>query len=149
MKIFINQVPAEGLLLEEEIKPAELELETELIKFRSNLKIKAHVSRVISGLIVDLNMRSILSAACSRCLEEFEWQFNKDVQLSYPIDSSASFIDLSPEIREEIIFFKTPSIKAVRTLFTLHYRLKGIKKPTMIFGQWGLRFIQTLLGLKL
>lgn len=103
MKIIINQVPAEGLLLEEEIKPAELELETELIKFRSNLKIKAHVSRVISGLIVDLNMHSILSAACSRCLEEFEWQFNKDAQLSYPIDSSASFIDLGPEIREEII----------------------------------------------
>ena len=103
MKIFISQVPAEGLFLEEEIKPVELDIETELIKFRSNLKVKAHVSRVISALIIDLNMHAVLCAPCSRCLEEFEWQFNKDVQLSYPIDSSASFIDLNPEIREEII----------------------------------------------
>lgn len=103
MKIFINQVPAEGLLLEEEVKPLELDLETELIKFHSNLKVKAQVSRVISALIVKLDIQAVFSAACSRCLEEFEWQLNKDVQLSYPIDSSATFIDLNPEIREEMV----------------------------------------------
>ena len=48
-------------------------------------------------------MRAVLAASCSRCLEEFEWQFNKDVQLSYPIDSSATFIDLNPDIREDIM----------------------------------------------
>ena len=103
MKIIISQVPVEGLLLEEEIKPLELDLETELIKFHSNLKIKAQVSRVISALIVKLNMRAVFAAACSRCLEEFEWEFNKDAQLSYPLDSSATFIDLGPDIREEVI----------------------------------------------
>ncbi|MBU0547752.1 MAG: DUF177 domain-containing protein [Candidatus Omnitrophica bacterium] len=104
MKILINQVVTlEGLFLEEEINPAELELETELIKFHSNLKIKAQVSRVINALIVDLNIYAVLAAACSRCLEEFEWQFNKNAQLSYPIDNSATSIDLTPEIREEVI----------------------------------------------
>jgi uncharacterized protein len=103
VKIFINQVPAEGLLLEAEIQPAELELETELIKFHSNLKIKALVSRVISALIVEVKLQATLAAACSRCLEEFEWQLNKDARLSYSIDSSVTFIDLNPEIREEII----------------------------------------------
>jgi len=103
VKIFISQVPLEGLLLEEEIKPAELDLETELIKYHSNLKIKAQVSRVINALVVDLKIDAVLAASCSRCLEEFEWQFNKDVQLSYPIDSSATFIDLNPDIREDIM----------------------------------------------
>ena len=103
MRISINQVPAEGLFLEEEIKPEGLDLETELIKFHSNLKVRAQVSRVISALIVKLNMRSVLAAACSRCLEEFEWEFNKDAQFSYPLDSSATFIDLDPDIREEVI----------------------------------------------
>jgi uncharacterized protein len=103
VKIFINQVAAsDGLFLEGEIKPAELDLETELVKPHSNFKIKAQVSRVINALIVKLNMRAVLSAVCSRCLEEFEWDLNKDTQLSYPIDSAA-FIDLNPEIREEII----------------------------------------------
>jgi len=103
VKISINQVPPGGLSLEEEISPAVLDLETELIKFRSNLKIKAHVSRIINALIIKLNVRLVLSAGCSRCLEEFEWDLNKDVQLSYPIDSSVTFIDLNPDIREEII----------------------------------------------
>jgi len=103
VKISINQVPSEGLFLEEEIKPAELDLEIELIKFHSALKIKAQVSRIINALIVKLNMRAVLSAVCSRCLEEFKWDLNKNVQLSYPIDSSATFIDLNPDIREEII----------------------------------------------
>jgi uncharacterized protein len=103
VKIFISQVPAEGLFLEEEIKPAELELETELIKFRSNLKIKAQVSRVIDAFIVELNMSAVLFAGCSRCLDEFEWEFNKDVRFSYPIDGSVSFIDLNPDIREDLM----------------------------------------------
>lgn len=103
MKVFINQVPSEGLFLEEEIKPAELDLETELIKFRSNLLVKAQVFRVINALIVKLNMHAVLSAGCSRCLEAFEWKFNKDLQLSYVLDSSATFIELNPDIREELM----------------------------------------------
>ncbi len=103
MKISINQVPVEGLFLEEEIKPVELDLETELIKFRSNLLVRARVSRVINALIVELNMSAVLYAPCSRCLEEFEWQFSKDAQLSFALDSGATFIDLNPDIREEVM----------------------------------------------
>jgi len=103
VKISINQVPVEGLFLEEEIKPVELDLETELIKFRSNLLVRARVSRVINALIVELNMSAVLYAPCSRCLEEFEWQFSKDAQLSFALDSGATFIDLNPDIREEVM----------------------------------------------
>jgi len=103
VKIFINQVPPGGLLLEEEIKPAELDLETELIKYRSGLKVKAFVSRAINAIIVELDIQALLSAPCSRCLTEFRWQFNKNTRLSYTFDSSTSFIDLNPDIREEVM----------------------------------------------
>jgi uncharacterized protein len=103
VKIFINQVPSEGLLLEEEIKPAELDLETELIKFRSNLKVRASVSRAINAIIVELDMQALLSAPCSRCLEEFQWQFHKNTRMSYTFDSDTTFIDLNPDIREEVM----------------------------------------------
>lgn len=103
MKININQFPQEGLDLKEEIIAQQLDLETDLIKFRSNLKLKGHASRITNVLSVDLNIKALLYANCSRCFNEFEWEFNKDVQLNYPLDSSITFIDLNPEIREEVI----------------------------------------------
>ena len=74
-----------------------------LIKFRSPLKLTARISRITNALSVDLNIKAVIFADCSRCLSEFEWVFNKDVQLSYALESSDVFIDLKPQIREEII----------------------------------------------
>jgi len=102
VKIIINQV-LEDLLLEEKIKPAELDLETDLIKFRSDLEVKARLSRITNALTVELNIRALICANCSRCLDEFEWEFNKDAQLNFSLESSITFIDLNPSIREEVI----------------------------------------------
>ena len=103
MKIIINQVPAEGLYLEEEIGSAELDLDTALIKFRAPLKLAARITRITNALTVDLNINAVIFADCSRCLSEFKWVLDKDVRLSYLLDSSDVFIDLTPSIREEII----------------------------------------------
>ena len=103
MKIYINQVPVEGLYLKEEIDPKKLDLETELINFRSPLKLCAQVCRITNALTVDLNIRAVMFSNCSRCLEEFEWEFNKDAKLNYSLDNNDTFIDLEPEIREEVI----------------------------------------------
>lgn len=102
MKIIINQV-LEDLLLEEKIKPAELDLETDLIRFHSDLEVKARLWRITNALTVKLNIRALILADCSRCLDRFEWEFNKDAQLNFPLESSATFIDLNPSIREEVI----------------------------------------------
>jgi len=103
VKININQVPQDGLYLAEEANPAELDLETDLIKFRTLLKLKAHVWRITNVLTLELNISAVLFSYCSRCLDEFEWEFNKDLQLSYPLESRDTFIDLSDTVREEVI----------------------------------------------
>lgn len=103
MKITVNQVPAEGLYLEEKLKSAELDLETDLIKFRTELLAKAQVCRITNALTVKLNLSAVLGADCSRCLDNFEWKFDKAVQLSFPLESSTDVIDLNPSIREEVI----------------------------------------------
>ena len=103
MKIIINQVPAEGLYLKEEIKSGELDLDLALIKFRSPLQLTAQIIRITNALTIDLNINGVIFAECSRCLSEFEWVFDKNVQLSYALESSDVFIDLKPNIREEII----------------------------------------------
>jgi len=103
VKITINQVPAEGLYIKEELDPKELDLDTALIKFGSPLELAARITRITNALTVDLNIRGRIFADCSRCLNEFEWVFDKDVALNYPLETSDVFIDLNPEIREEII----------------------------------------------
>ncbi|MDD5120810.1 MAG: DUF177 domain-containing protein [Candidatus Omnitrophica bacterium] len=103
MKIIINQVPQGGLYLEEEASAKELDLETDLIRFRTPLKLNAHVFLITNALTVELNIRAVLFSNCSRCLEEFEWKINKDTQLNYSLGSRDVFIDLSDDIREEVI----------------------------------------------
>lgn len=103
MKITVNQVPAEGLYLEEKISPAELDLETDLIKIRTDLRLKAQVYRITNALTVNLNISVLLGADCSRCLDNFEWELNKDVQFGFPLETNTVFIDLNPNIREEVI----------------------------------------------
>ncbi len=103
MKININQIAPEGLILEEEIPVASLDLETEIIKFRGPVRIKAKVFKITNALTVDLTLNCSAYAICSRCLNEFEIDLNKKLRLNYPVSKQELTLDLGPDIREEII----------------------------------------------
>ncbi len=103
MKILINQVPPEGLFLEEEVSPLELDLETDLIKLGSALKVKGQVNRFTNALSVKLNLQALLQFTCARCLESFERKLNKDVQFNFSVNQGESFIDLTSDLREEVM----------------------------------------------
>lgn len=103
MKIDVNKIPAEGLTLVEELTPLQLDLETDTIKFRSRVAIRADISRISNVVSVDLAWNALAQTSCSRCLNEFEIDFKKNIALNYPVDKSEPVIDLVPQIREEII----------------------------------------------
>jgi len=103
VKIGINKIPPEGLTLEEEVAPGKLDLETEIVKFHSPLKIEAHVLKITNAITVDLGLTAAISLSCSRCLREFEVGLCKNLKLNYAVDKSEQVIDLDPDIREEII----------------------------------------------
>jgi len=103
VKIDVNQIPAEGLTLAEELTPSELDLETDAIKFRSPIKVKADVYRISNVVNVNLTWNALMYASCSRCLNEFEIDFKKNIELNYPVDKSEPVIDLNTDIRDEII----------------------------------------------
>ena len=103
MKIETNKIPPEGLVLTEQASSGELDLNTDNIKFKSPVAIKALVSRITNALTVNLELSATMSITCSRCLGEFETEYKQLLRLNYPIDKPAATIDLNPEIREEII----------------------------------------------
>ncbi|MFH0913561.1 MAG: DUF177 domain-containing protein [Candidatus Omnitrophota bacterium] len=103
MKIDINRIPLEGLILDEVINPAKLELDTETVKFYQPLKARAEVSRITNAVTATLTLDGAMYLSCSRCLEEFEVDLKKNFRLNYQADNSQSTIDLDQDIKEEII----------------------------------------------
>lgn len=103
MRIEVSKIPPEGLTLTEELLSRDLDLETDLIRFKSPIKLKAQVSKITNAITVDLTVEALMSASCSRCLELFEMDFKKAMQLNYAADKSTLSIDLNPDIRQELI----------------------------------------------
>ncbi len=103
MKIDTRKIPLEGLTLTEEFSPAELDLDTEVIKLSGPIKAKAVVSKSYDAVAVALTIEAPMLICCSRCLEEISSGFNKQFELHYAVDKLEPVIDLDPDIREEII----------------------------------------------
>lgn len=103
MKIDINKIPLEGLTLAEEFNPRELDIETDIIKFRTPVKIKARFTRVTNAVTVNLSLEALMHTSCSRCLDEFDIKSKKNIALNFQANSQEPVIDLGPQIREEII----------------------------------------------
>ena len=103
MKIDINKIPLEGLILEEEVSPSVLDLETDTVKFSEPIKIRAEVSRITNAVTVELNLDGSIRLSCSRCLREFNVALKKILRLNYQVNKSEPIIDLNQDIKEEII----------------------------------------------
>jgi uncharacterized protein len=103
VKVFVNQVPFEGITLEEDIAASELDLETEIIKFHGSVRIKANVSRITNAVSAQVTISTVIYSNCSRCLDEIKMDFKKEISLNYPVDKAMQVIDFNPDIREEIL----------------------------------------------
>ena len=103
MKIYINQIPAEGIELKERILPQDLELDTDQIKFREPISVVLYAHRITNALTVEMTLTAPMVFICSRCLNEFGSVYNKSFKLGYQLERDTRFIDLSCDIRQEII----------------------------------------------
>lgn len=103
MKIKVNQIPSDGLIVEEDILASELDLETEVTRFSGPIKARARVYRITNAVSVDLNLIGQAYMTCARCLGEFKVDLSKDLKLNYSVDPRQQFVDLDQDIREELI----------------------------------------------
>jgi len=103
VKIYVNQIPFEGVILTEDIAASALDLETEIIKFCGPVRIRADVSRITNAISARVTASVSLCASCSRCLEDIKIDFSKEIELNYPVEKNIQVIDLNPDIREEIL----------------------------------------------
>ncbi len=114
MKINAASIPLEGLTLEEILTPQELDLDTEIVKIRSPINLKADIYKITNTVNLDIALAMAMHLVCGRCLNEFEIPLEKKLKMNYNIDKSSAVIDLNPDIREGII---------------LEYPIKPLCKP--------------------
>jgi uncharacterized protein len=103
MKIDINKIPQEGMLLQESLAASTLDLETGIVKFIRPVNVKANIYRITNAVTAELALSAPMHITCSRCLCGFEVVLSKNLRLSYPVSKTDLLIDLDPDIREEII----------------------------------------------
>ncbi|RJO65510.1 MAG: DUF177 domain-containing protein [Candidatus Omnitrophota bacterium] len=114
MKINVNQIPLEGLTLEEQIDPCSLELETELVKASGLIKVKAGIAKITNAVTADVELNAALRITCSRCLKEAPVMYRTQLKLSYLAEPREPEINMDKDIREYIM---------------LEYPIKTLCKP--------------------
>jgi len=103
VRIDARQIPLEGLTLIEEFSPKDLDLDTEITKFLSPIKVKANILKSYNAISVSLDIKALVNTVCSRCLKDLDLNFVREIKLNYAVDKLNPIIELDSDIREEII----------------------------------------------
>lgn len=115
MKITVNQIPPQGLVLEDSLDPGTFDLDMDKIKFTEPVNVALNAYRISSTVTVDMKLSGRFKSACDRCLEEIEFGVNRQSRLNYNVKSSQDVLELDADIRQELI---------------LDYPVKFLCKPT-------------------
>ncbi len=103
MRLNVKNIPPEGVTFQEEIPASALDLETDLIRYSCPVSIKASLSRITNTVSIDVSVRAKVVYICTRCLDEKEEDFLKDLKLCYDLSRGETFLDISEDLRQEII----------------------------------------------
>lgn len=102
MKICVKEIMPDGLDIEEDISPKELDLEAAQIQTVSDVKVKAHIEKEKDVVIVSCDIKTNERLTCSRCLSGFDFLFEKKEDFVYDL-SGEHIIELNNDIRDTIV----------------------------------------------
>ena len=104
MKIELRQLPeGESVSFLEHKEQEALDLATTDIKLTSPLEIKTDIIKFQDALDIQVHLKTNARMRCSRCLVEIDVALAKDFRLDYPINKNDTVIDITDDIRQEVI----------------------------------------------
>ncbi len=102
MKIKINDIPKDGLTIEEKRSASELDLARDDLKFVTPIALAVYINRDKDEAYAHVSAAGRIEAVCSRCLSSYTMDFKRDFDFSYDLRGKA-VLDLTDDIRSEII----------------------------------------------
>jgi uncharacterized protein len=104
MKIRIAAIPREGALaLRETVDAKSLDVFTGACGLTGPVHIYGEAVLITNALTVALRVEGTLAFTCGRCIKDSEIGFSQEMRLSYSIEEHMVEVDLSDDIREEIL----------------------------------------------
>ena len=102
MKIYVSQIPAEGLKEHVSYDPAPLDMNREDIHLDRPFEVDAFITKVDEELVVQAAIQCSMRLTCARCLEEFSLAVTPHAVFSYKVKPTA-VVDITDDVRQEII----------------------------------------------
>lgn len=102
MKIYVKQVPEEGLKEHAAYDPAAMDMGRFDIRLEQPFEVDAFVTKVDRELVVSVGIRCPLQLTCARCLEDFASTVATDAVFSYKVQPT-DVVDITGDVRQEIM----------------------------------------------
>ena len=88
---------------QESLTSVDFDLGTSEVKYKGNTHLSADVKKDMQVISAKTHISATAEFICSHCLKEFDQKIEKDFNIQYPLDKSQQPIDITKDIREEII----------------------------------------------
>lgn len=93
---------AQSVRQEEEIDPAELDLNIGVLRIDEPVRVSAEAWKTDDDLTVQVHIEAERTFTCSLCLDEFNNPFEKDLTLHYDV-KGLDGVSIDSDVREEIL----------------------------------------------
>ncbi|MFH1622283.1 MAG: DUF177 domain-containing protein [Candidatus Omnitrophota bacterium] len=88
---------------QESLLAPELDLDTSEIRYKGSINISTEAKKELGVVSTKTHVSAAAELVCSRCLKQFDSVVEKNFDIQYPLDKSQQLIDITKDIREEVI----------------------------------------------
>lgn len=103
MKVFLRDIPFEGLSSRQTVSAQEIGLADENFVCRTPLVIDADFEKVEEGLIIKIMVRGTYELTCAACLEPVAEEREDEFELIFDTLPETEFVDYGDDIRQEML----------------------------------------------
>jgi len=103
MRILLKEITDQERLYNISYKLSDLNLSSNDVLSLKDINAIIKAKRYSDNLFVSVDYSSCLELKCARCLEKFEYNFKNNVELEYNISKDQEFVDITDDLRQEII----------------------------------------------
>lgn len=103
MKVFLRDIPYEGLFVTRTVSAPELGLVDENFVCKSPLDIDVNFEKVDEALVAQVAVRGSYELACASCLEPIPQDREDEFEVVFDITPETEFVEYGDDIRQELL----------------------------------------------